>query len=74
MTLHDCRNPGCRCAGTAEHGGFCSYECATGEPSRLVPAACPCWHAPCVVGPFASDCDPRHRDHQTFAARDQAWQ
>jgi len=62
MTLHDCRNPDCRCAGLSEHDGYCSYECATGEPSRLVAAACPCWHAPCVVGPVASRSDSPAND------------
>ncbi len=55
MTLHDCRNPGCHCAGLAEYDGCCSYECSTGQPSRLLPSACPCWHGPCVVGPLMLD-------------------
>jgi hypothetical protein len=58
MNLHTCPNPGCRCAGLSEYDGYCSPECATGQPSRIVPAACPCWHGPCVVGPFAPASQP----------------
>ena len=58
MSSHGCLNNGCRCAGLSEYAGCCSPACSLGEPSRLSAATCPCWHDPCVVGPFAPVADP----------------
>jgi hypothetical protein len=53
MSPRTCANPGCRCAALSQYDDCCSPECARGETSRLLADACPCWHGPCVVGPFA---------------------
>ncbi len=55
MKRHPCRKPSCHCVGQAAYDGYCSHECSTGEPSRILADACSCWHAPCVVAPIASE-------------------
>lgn len=60
MSFHSCRNAECSCPGRPGYDGYCSYECSTGESSRVLAGACPCWHPPCVASPFISEAVVAH--------------
>ena len=68
MSFHGCRNEECSCQARPGYDGYCSYECSTGESSRVLEGACPCWHPPCVASPFIAETDTRPRiTEQSFA-------